>query len=148
MSLCLSIEEIESLLPHRYPFLMVDRITDLMPGKEGIGIKSVSVNEPFFQGHFSSERVMPGVLIVEACSQVAGLVKISENFFNIKEHAPKIDYLASILRFHFKNKVVPGDQLIMRAFDFKVVQNLTQVNVQAMVKNKLVAEGVLVVTSS
>lgn len=146
----LSSSDIQRMLPHRYPFLLVDEVIELIPGQKGIGIKNVTVNEPCFQGHFPGEPIMPGVLIVEACGQLAGLVKLAE--LNEDESGslkkPKIEYLASIQKFNFKQKVVPGNQLHLHAFNFRKVGQLMQVSVQATVKNQLVAEGMLIVTSS
>lgn len=149
MTNVLTADDIEKMLPHRYPFLMIDKVIDLVPGQKATGIKSVSINEPYFQGHFPNHKVMPGVLIIEACGQLAGLVKLSEKLEgdgNPLFNHNKVEYLASVIKFNFKHTVSPGDQLIIKAFNFKIVQNLMQVNVQAMVKTTLVAEGVLVIT--
>lgn len=102
-----SAEEIYSLLPHRYPFALVDRIIDYIPGKQATGVKNVSFNEPHFQGHFPSRPIMPGVLIVEAMAQVGGIVLTQ---------IPGVDGLcvfAGIDKVRFRRPVVPGDQLIM-----------------------------------
>ncbi|MBU6230501.1 MAG: 3-hydroxyacyl-ACP dehydratase FabZ [Cyanobacteria bacterium REEB459] len=102
-----SAEEIYALLPHRYPFALVDRIIDYVPGKQATGIKNVSFNEPHFQGHFPCRPIMPGVLIVEAMAQVGGIVLTQ---------IPGVDGLcvfAGIDKVRFRRPVVPGDQLIM-----------------------------------
>lgn len=102
-----SAEEIYSLLPHRYPFALVDRIIDYVPGKQATGLKNVTFNEPHFQGHFPGYPIMPGVLIVEAMAQVAGVVL---------SQIPGVDGLcvfAGIDKVRFRRPVVPGDQLIM-----------------------------------
>ncbi len=142
----LSIEEIRRLLPHRYPFLLIDKVTDLIPGERGVGIKCVTANEPFFQGHFPQRLIMPGVLIVEACGQLAGLVQLSMNPSPSPPIGVRVEYLASIQKFNFKHIVCPGDQLTIEAFGFKKMQRLVQVTVQARVGNQHVAEGVLILT--
>jgi 3-hydroxyacyl-[acyl-carrier-protein] dehydratase len=103
-----TLEEIQKLLPHRYPFALVDRIIDYVPGKQAVGIKNVTFNEPHFQGHFPGRPIMPGVLIVEAMAQVGGI---------ILTQLPDIDQglcmFAGIDKVRFRRPVVPGDQLIM-----------------------------------
>ena len=98
-------EEIKKILPHRYPFLFVDRIVE-MGDKHVVGIKNVTCYEPFFQGHFPQKAVMPGVLMIEALAQVGGVLMMSK-----PEHRAKIAYLASVNRARFRRVVVPGDQL-------------------------------------
>ncbi|SDB86794.1 3-hydroxyacyl-ACP dehydratase FabZ [Shouchella lonarensis] len=102
----LHIEEIKALIPHRYPFLLVDRIVELEAGKMAVGIKNVSANEEFFNGHFPQYAVMPGVLIVEALAQVCGCMVMTQ-----EEHAGKIGLFAGIDQCKFKRPVRPGDQL-------------------------------------
>jgi len=103
-----SVEEIQKLLPHRYPFALVDRIIDYVPGKKAVGIKNVTVNEPHFQGHFPGRPIMPGVLIVEAMAQVGGVVMTQ---------MPGMDgglfVFAGIDKVRFRRPVVPGDRLQM-----------------------------------
>ena len=99
------IEEIKKTLPHRYPFLLVDRIFKIKE-KSAIGLKNVTINEPFFQGHFPERPVMPGVLIVEAMAQVGGALMLSKS-----ENRGKLAYLLSITNARFRKIVVPGDQL-------------------------------------
>jgi len=102
----LDINEIKATIPHRYPFLLVDRITELEPGKRIVGIKNVSANEPFFQGHFPAEPVMPGVLILEALAQVSCVLVLKEwNMPGCVSLFTGADEVA------FRRKVVPGDQL-------------------------------------
>ncbi|MEH1849737.1 MAG: 3-hydroxyacyl-ACP dehydratase FabZ [Nostoc sp.] len=101
-------EEIQKLLPHRYPFLLVDKIIDYVPGKKAVGVKNVTINEPHFQGHFPGRPLMPGVLIVEAMAQVGGIV--------LTQMSPEEDGLfvfAGIDKVRFRRQVVPGDQLVM-----------------------------------
>lgn len=102
----LNIKEIQQILPHRYPFLLVDKIESLEPGKSAVGYKNVTMNEYFFQGHFPEEPVMPGVLIIEALAQV-GAVSI----LSMEEFKGKIAYFGGINRAKFRRKVVPGDVL-------------------------------------
>lgn len=99
-------QEIKEVIPHRYPFLLVDKIIEIEEGKSVTGIKNVSINEPFFQGHFPDYPVMPGVLIVEALAQVGAVVMLKK-----EENKGKIGFLAGIDSCRFKRQVVPGDQL-------------------------------------
>lgn len=102
----LDIEQIEALLPHRYPFLLIDRISECVPGESAKGIKCVTANEPFFQGHFPGFKVMPGVLIVEALAQVGAAAILSE-----PENAGKLALFGGIKDARFKRQVRPGDVL-------------------------------------
>jgi len=99
-------EEIKSLLPHKYPFLLVDKIIELTPREKIMGLKNVTVNEPFFQGHFPVKAVMPGVLIIEALAQTCGILVLME-----EEYKGKLAYFASIKNAKFRKPVVPGDTL-------------------------------------
>lgn len=102
----LNIKEIQEILPHRYPFLLVDKIESLEPGVKAVGYKNVTINEPFFQGHFPQEPVMPGVLIIEALAQVGAVAMLS-----LEEFKGKIGYFTGIDRAKFRKKVLPGDVL-------------------------------------
>jgi len=102
----MNIEEIFNSLPHRYPMLLVDRIIELVPAKHCIGIKNVTINEPFFQGHYPGMPIMPGVLIVEAMAQAGSLMLLSG-----PEYAGRIPLIGAIDKVKFKRPVVPGDQL-------------------------------------
>lgn len=102
----LDIEQIKEIIPHRYPFLLVDRVTEMEAGKKVVGLKNVSVNEPFFQGHFPDYPVMPGVLIVEALAQ-AGAIAV----LGMEANKGKIGFLAGVDKCRFKRQVKPGDQL-------------------------------------
>ena len=102
------IERIMAMIPHRYPFLMVDRVTDIIPWKSAIGIKNVSVNEPHFQGHFSGRKVMPGVLIIEAMAQTAAVLVVETLG---AEAEGKLVYFLSVDNARFRKPVIPGDSL-------------------------------------
>ncbi len=102
----LNIDQIENILPHRYPFLLVDKITECEPGKFARGIKCVTANEPFFQGHFPGAKVMPGVLLIEAMAQVGAVAVLTE-----EENQGKLVLFGGIKNARFKQQVVPGDVL-------------------------------------
>lgn len=99
------IKEVMEYLPHRFPFLMIDRVVEIEDGKRAVGIKNVTINEPFFQGHFPGNPIMPGVLIVEAMAQVAGILAFKSGV------AGKATYFMSIEKAKFRKPVIPGDQL-------------------------------------
>lgn len=131
----MNINEIMQHLPHRYPFLLVDRIVDLQPGKGITGIKNVTFNEPFFQGHFPGQPIMPGVLIIEAMAQVAGIAAFSSGMEG------KAVYFMSIEKAKFRRPVVPGDQLRL---EIKVLQhrgNVWKFSGAATVDGKLASEA-------
>lgn len=102
----LNIEQIQEILPHRYPFLLVDKVVELEPGQRAVGIKNVTMNEHYFQGHFPGKPVMPGVLQVEALAQTGAIAVLS-----LEEYKGKIVYFGGIDKLRFKQKVVPGDVL-------------------------------------
>ncbi|MHA6250699.1 3-hydroxyacyl-ACP dehydratase FabZ [Oceanobacillus sp. CAU 1775] len=102
----MNIEEIKEIIPHRYPFLLVDKIIEVEEAKRAVGIKNVTINEPFFQGHFPDYPVMPGVLIVEAMAQVGAIAVL-----NMEQNKGKIGFLAGLDKCRFKRQVKPGDQL-------------------------------------
>jgi UDP-3-O-[3-hydroxymyristoyl] N-acetylglucosamine deacetylase/3-hydroxyacyl-[acyl-carrier-protein] dehydratase len=103
----LDISRILEVIPHRYPFIMVDRILDLQPRRRVVGIKNVTINEPFFQGHFPGHPVMPGVLIIEAMAQAGGMLLMDE----LQSPENKVVYFMSLDNVKFRRPVVPGDQL-------------------------------------
>ena len=102
----MDIEQIKEVIPHRYPFLLVDKVLEMEEGKRVVGLKNVTANEPFFQGHFPEYAVMPGVLIVEALAQVGAIAML-----HMEENKGKLGFLAGIDKCRFKHQVRPGDQL-------------------------------------
>lgn len=130
----LSNEQIANFIYQRYPFLFIDRITDLEKEKRVVAIKNVTFNEPFFVGHFPKEKIMPGALISEAMAQAAIFL-----FYN-EEEKPPIYYLASI-KARFLSPVVPGDQMRMEAVPIKIVKDSGVVKVVTYVEDKKVASG-------
>lgn len=131
-----SIEQIVDFLPHRYPFLLVDRVLEMEKGKRIIGLKNVTCNEPFFQGHFPKLRVMPGVLILEALVQTAGILVYN----SIPDPQNKLVFLSKIDRAKFRKPVVPGDQLRLEVEMLKLKSRFFQITGKAYVGETLVAE--------
>lgn len=134
----LNINEIKQIIPHRYPFLLVDQITELEPGKKAVGIKNVTGNEEFFQGHFPDFPVMPGVLIVEAMAQVGAVALLS-----LDEYKGKIAFFAGIDKARFRQQVFPGDQLVMTVEMIKLRGSIGKAQAVARVNGKVAAEGEL-----
>lgn len=135
----LTVEEIQKLLPHRYPFSLVDRIIEYVAGKRAVGIKNVTLNEPHFQGHFPGRPLMPGVLIVEAMAQVGGVV-----LTQLPEVEGGLFLFAGIDKVRFRRPVVPGDQLVMTAELLCVKRRrFGKMQAQSKVDGQLVAEGEL-----
>ncbi|MDI6781745.1 MAG: 3-hydroxyacyl-ACP dehydratase FabZ [bacterium] len=132
----LEVTDIMKILPHRYPFLLVDRIIEIEKGKKIVGIKNVSINEPFFQGHFPGKPVMPGVLIIEAMAQTGGVLLLSEG-----GHEGKIFYFIGIDKVKFRKSVVPGDQLRFEIVPIRVRAKTGLLEGKAFVGDTLVAEA-------
>ena len=132
----MNVEEIMQILPHREPFLFVDRILHLEQGKRAIGIKNVTINDYFFRGHFPGKPVMPGVLILEAMAQVGGVMLLSQ-----KENRGKIAFFMSIDNAKFRKVVVPGDQLVFEVTAVKIKSKTGQVQGKATVNGQIVAEA-------
>jgi len=130
----LDVEDIRALLPHRYPMLLVDRVLELTPGERVVGLKNVTINEPFFNGHFPGQAVMPGVLILETMAQVAGLILLS-----VPQHEGKLAYIGSVKNAKFRKPVVPGDTLIIEALLGKVRGTIGEVRMVATVEGEQVA---------
>jgi beta-hydroxyacyl-ACP dehydratase FabZ len=132
-----SIMDIMSFLPHRYPFLLVDRIVEIEGDKRIVGLKNVTINEPFFQGHFPGAPVMPGVLIVECMAQVAGVMI----YRDMPDKDRKLIYFTGIENAKFRRPVLPGDQLRIEMQLLTRRNNFGKMNGQATVDGKLVAEA-------
>ncbi len=135
----ISHEEILTLLPHRYPFLLVDRILDWVANEKIIGLKNVTFNEPFFPGHFPGKPVMPGVLIIESMAQVGGLLA----YKSLPRLKGKLIFFMSMDKVKFRKPVVPGDQLILELTALRSGQRVWKMQGKALVKNTLVAEAEL-----
>lgn len=133
----LDIVEIQKFLPHRYPFLMVDRVLEMERLKRIVAIKNVSVNEGFFQGHFPGQPVMPGVLILESMAQAGGLLLLQE----IKDRANKLMYLASMNNVKFRRPIVPGDQMRVEINILAWKGDVCKIEGKAYVDDKLCTEA-------
>lgn len=131
-------EEIQEIIPHRYPFLMVDRIIELEEGKRAVGIKNVSSNEPFFQGHFPGHPIMPGVLILEALAQVGTVI-----ILKMPKYAGCLAVFAGLDEVKFKRQVVPGDQLQLEVELIKLRKMFGFARGKAYVGGELAAEGII-----
>jgi 3-hydroxyacyl-[acyl-carrier-protein] dehydratase len=137
----LDIGIIQRLLPHRYPMLLVDRVLDWEAGKFVRGVKNVTINEPFFQGHFPSYPVMPGVLVIEAMAQVAGLLTMLSDV--ARRDGSQLVLFAGIDEARFKRQVVPGDTLLLEAHLERAVRGIGHFRTKAMVGGELVCEAKL-----
>lgn len=132
----MNIEEIMKILPHRYPFLMVDRIIEMIPGERAVGIKNVSVNEPYFQGHFPGQPVMPGVLQLEAMAQVGACALLS-----MDKYRDRLAYLAGVDQVRFKRQAFPGDVLTISTELVRIMGNIGKGRGRITVDNELVCAG-------
>lgn len=138
-NIVLDVLAIQQILPHRYPFLLVDRIVDLVPMQRVVGIKNVTINEPFFVGHFPGRPIMPGVLILEAMAQTGGMLLLnSEN-----DPKDKLVYFTGINNAKFRKPVVPGDQLRFEMELLKVRRSICKMKGNAFVDDNLVCEAEL-----
>lgn len=134
----MDIKEIMSILPHRHPFLLIDRVLEMEEGKRCVALKNVTMNEPFFRGHFPQEPVMPGVLIIEALAQTGAVAMLS-----MDEFKGKIAFFGGIDKAKFRGKVVPGDTLRLEVEMIKIKRNAGIGKGVAYVGDKKVAEGEL-----
>ena len=137
----MDIQEILTYLPQRYPILMIDKVIKIVPGKSIIALKNVTVNEPYFLGHFPGKPIVPGVLILEAMAQATGILALHANRERSKEGF--LYLFAGIDKARFKRPVVPGDQLYIEAEVLKVKGNIWKCKVNAKVENELVCEAEL-----
>lgn len=133
----IDVKQIQEALPHRYPFLLVDRVLEVSEDKI-VAIKNVTINEPFFQGHFPGYPVMPGVLIMEALAQTAGVLELSK-----EGNHGKLVFYAGMDKVKFKKQVTPGDQLVMTATFIKRRGSIAVVEAKAEVDGQLAASGIL-----
>ena len=143
MEKVVDIQAIMNYLPHRYPFLLVDRVLEIVPGEKIVALKNVTMNEPFFQGHFPGTPIMPGVLIIEAMAQAGGVLFSSEQ---LKEKQGSLFYFMGMDKVKFRKPVVPGDQII---FEVKIIRQRSKVVKMAgtaTVDQKIVAEAELMAT--
>jgi 3-hydroxyacyl-[acyl-carrier-protein] dehydratase len=140
VSVMIDVREIMQIMPHRYPFLLVDRIESLKEGEEIVGIKNVTINEPFFAGHFPGNPIMPGVLIIEAMAQVGGVLAFHSS---PKEWAGSLVYFMGIDKVRFRKPVVPGDQLRLKLTTIRQKQRVFKMRGEAYVEDTLVAEAEL-----
>lgn len=138
----MDIREIMARLPHRYPFLMVDRLLSLEPGVRAVGLKNVTVNEPHFTGHYPARPIFPGVLILEALAQVAGLA-----IYSPERHRGRVPVLAAVDGARFRRPVVPGDRLVLSVEILKAKGGIVKAAGKAEVDGQVVAEANLMFAS-
>ena len=137
METVLDSQAIQKLLPHRYPFLLVDRIIELVPRERIVGVKQITINEPFFQGHFPGAPVMPGVLVVEALAQVGAVLALRE----IEDRDNKLVFFTGIKEARFRRPVVPGDTLILEVTAMRIGSRVQRMHGEAKVEGKLAADA-------
>ncbi|CAN5180259.1 3-hydroxyacyl-ACP dehydratase FabZ [soil metagenome] len=128
---------IQEILPHRYPFLLVDKIIELVPREKIVGIKQVTINEYFFQGHFPDAPVMPGVLIIEALAQVGAILALRE----FEDRSNKIPFFSGIEKAKFRRPVVPGDTLVLEVTAIRIGSKVQKMRGEAKVDGKITAEA-------
>ncbi len=137
-AITINLQRVLQMIPHRYPFLMIDRVEEVLTGKSAVGIKNVTINEPFFQGHFPSEPVMPGVLIIEAMAQTAAVLVVHTLGAAFEG---KLVYFMSVDSARFRKPVVPGDQLRIHVVKDRHRGMVWKFNAEAKVDGVLVAEA-------
>ena len=138
----LDIQKILRILPHRYPFLLVDRVLEIEAGKRIVAIKNVTYNEVFFQGHFPKYHVMPGVLIIEAIAQTGGIL----SHFSLDEPEKQLSFLSKVDKVKFRKPVIPGDQIRLEAEFLRMKQKYCVMQGRALVDGEIVAEGEMMAT--
>lgn len=146
MKLPLNYQEIIGVLPHRFPFLMVDRVTEMEPYERIVGIKNVTINEPFFNGHFPGNPIMPGVLIIEAMAQVGGILARLSVESSMEKIENRAVFFMSIDKAKFRRPVIPGDQLVFEVKPLRTGSKVWKMAGKAFVKDNLVAEAELMAT--
>ena len=144
----IDINEIKNYLPHRYPFLLLDKVLDYVPGESITALKNVTVNEPFFHGHFPQEPLMPGVLIIEAMAQAAAILGVISGAESREALGDVLYYLVGVDKARFRKTVLPGDQLIIEVKFNTVKRNIWKFSATAKVDGKLVASTDLLTTVS
>ena len=140
----MDIHEILKYLPHRYPFLLVDRVLSCQPGKDIIALKNVTINEPFFAGHFPHHPIMPGVLIIEALAQAAGILTLKT--MDAKTNNDSVYYFVGIDEARFKKPVQAGDQLMLKVEILRQIKGVWKYSAKAEVDGQLVTEAKLMCT--
>jgi len=139
----LDVVEIQKILPHRYPFLLVDKVTDIVEGKEIVAYKNISISEPVFQGHFPGHPIYPGVMILEGMAQAGGILALKSSGLTEEEIKQKVIYFMSIDGAKFRSPVKPGDKLEYRITVLKLRKNLIVLEGKAYVEDTLVSEAQL-----
>ncbi len=135
----LSITDIMNLIPHRYPFIMIDRIVELVPDKYCVAIKNVTINEPFFQGHFPGQPVMPGVLILESMAQAGAFLVLN----SVEDPMKKNMFFSAVEKSKFRKPIIPGDQVRIEMELIKIRLHAIKLSGVAYVKESKVAEGII-----
>jgi 3-hydroxyacyl-[acyl-carrier-protein] dehydratase len=138
----MDVGEIMQYLPHRYPFLLVDRVLSIEPGKSIVAIKNVTINEPYFVGHFPQQPIMPGVMILEALAQVSAILSFKTDNFKVNEDS--VYYFVGIDNARFKKPVLVGDQLLLHATLTRHIKGFWKFTAQAKVDDDVVAEAELI----
>jgi len=137
-------DDLRKMLPHRHPFLMLDRVWDVSPRNSGIGLKNISISDPVFAGHFPGLAIYPGVLLIEASAHVCGIVEMAEQG---QDELPRVGYLAGVRKFSFKNIVVPGDQLEIHVQRKAGIGALYEYECTLRVANRVVAVGCVAIAT-
>lgn len=145
-------KDILNMLPHRYPFLLIDKVIEIEPGKRAVGIKNTTINELYFQGHFPESPIVPGVLIIESLAQLtaiiycSGLIKADNSKDTKDKISEHVGYLVGIDKFRFKRLVEPGEQILLYGEIREKYEHISKVDVKAMVGKDVVAKGSITVT--